>query len=52
MKTDCHSIIAQYKKHGIDFLPKLRGMFAFSLFDSDKQEVIIARDPVGIIPLY
>lgn len=36
----------------MDFLAKLRGMYAFSLYNKATGDVIIARDPVGIIPLY
>lgn len=52
LKSDCHSIIYFLLKYGLEGLKKLRGMFAFSLFNKNTGEVLIARDSVGIIPLY
>lgn len=37
---------------GVDFIPKLRGMFSFVLFDERTQDIILARDHFGIKPLY
>ncbi|SFN69255.1 asparagine synthase (glutamine-hydrolysing) [Izhakiella capsodis] len=50
--SDCEVILALYQKMGIDFLDELQGMFAFILWDSVKQQYLIGRDPIGIIPLY
>ena len=50
--TDTEVIIESYKFWGIDFLKKLRGMFAFALWDLNKEKLILARDPFGIKPLY
>ena len=51
-KSDCEVILALYEKYGCDFLDKLNGIYAFSIYDSLKDEYFIARDHMGIIPLY
>ncbi len=51
-KSDSESIIAVYKKFGIDGFKKLRGMFSFAIFDIKKSELILCRDPFGIKPMY
>ncbi len=50
--SDCEVILALYKDKGIDFLEDLSGIFAFALYDEEKDEFLIARDPIGVIPLY
>ena len=45
-------ILAPYRDKGIHFLEKLNGIFAFALYDEEKDEYLIARDPIGVIPLY
>jgi len=50
--SDTEVIIEAYKFWGLDFLKKLRGMFAFAIWDKKKQKLILARDPFGIKPLY
>ncbi|MDX2148653.1 MAG: asparagine synthase (glutamine-hydrolyzing) [Planctomycetota bacterium] len=50
--SDCESIIHAYEQHGLDFVHKLRGMYAFALYDSDKRRVILGRDRMGEKPLY
>ena len=50
--TDTEVLIHAYEEYGIDFINKLRGMFAFALYDSEKKKVILARDPMGKKPLY
>lgn len=50
--TDSEVIIAAYLKWGIDCVSKLHGMFAFALWDTDRQELFVARDRLGIKPLY
>jgi asparagine synthase (glutamine-hydrolysing) len=51
-QSDCEVILALYKKKGIDFLEDLNGIFAFALYDEEKDTYLIARDHIGIIPLY
>ena len=50
--SDCEVILALYEKYGCDFIDKLNGIFAFAIYDIDKNEYFIARDHIGIIPLY
>ncbi|MBU3855655.1 MAG: asparagine synthase B [Candidatus Phocaeicola excrementipullorum] len=50
--SDCEVILALYRDKGIDFLEELNGIFAFALYDEEKDEFLIARDPIGVIPLY
>lgn len=50
--SDCEVILALYRKKGIGFLEDLNGIFAFALYDEEKDEYLIARDPIGVIPLY
>ncbi|MCD8261490.1 MAG: asparagine synthase B [Bacteroides sp.] len=50
--SDCEVILALYKDKGIDFLEDISGIFAFALYDEEKDEYLIARDPIGVIPLY
>ena len=50
--SDCEVILALYKEKGIDFLEDLSGIFAFALYDEERDEFLIARDPIGVIPLY
>ncbi len=50
--SDCEVILALYRAHGIHFLEQLSGIFAFALYDEERNEYLIARDPIGIIPLY
>ncbi|CAN0315543.1 unnamed protein product [Ectocarpus sp. 6 AP-2014] len=50
--SDCESIIPLYMKKGADFLNDLRGMFAFFIYDKRDDSFFVARDHVGIIPLY
>lgn len=50
--SDCEVILALYQEKGIHFLEDLNGIFAFALYDSEKDEFLIARDSIGVIPLY
>lgn len=50
--SDCEVILALYRDKGIDFLEDLNGIFAFALYDEERDEFLIARDPIGVIPLY
>ena len=50
--TDTEVILQLYRRHGAAMLTRLRGMFAFAIWDAAKQGVLVARDPYGIKPLY
>ncbi|MDR3269176.1 MAG: asparagine synthase B [Tannerella sp.] len=50
--SDCEIILALYQEKGIHFLEDLNGIFAFALYDEAKDVFLIARDPIGVIPLY
>ncbi len=50
--SDCEVILALYRDRGVDFLEELNGIFAFALYDEERDEFLIARDPIGVIPLY
>ncbi len=51
-QSDCEIILALYRKKGAAFLEDLNGIFAFVLYDVEKAAYLIARDHIGIIPLY
>ena len=51
--SDCEVILALYREKGIAFLDEdISGIFAFALYDEQRDEFLIARDPIGVIPLY
>ena len=50
--SDCEVILALYRDKGIDFLEDLNGIFAFALYDEEQDVFLIARDHIGVIPLY
>jgi asparagine synthase (glutamine-hydrolysing) len=50
--SDCEIILALYEKEGADFLNKLNGIFGFAVYNTNTDEFLIARDHMGIIPLY
>ncbi len=50
--SDCEVILALYREKGINFLEDLNGIFAFVLYDEERDAFLIARDPIGVIPLY
>ncbi len=50
--SDCEVILPLYKEFGTEFVDKLQGMFAFCLYDETQDRYIVARDHIGIIPLY
>lgn len=51
-KSDCEVILALYRKKGVDFIEDLNGIFGFALYDAENNSYLIARDHIGIIPLY
>jgi len=50
--SDCEVLLYLYDEFGVDFLNKIDGIFAFSLYDPKTNDYFIARDHMGIIPLY
>ena len=51
-QSDCEVILALYQDKGVDFVDDLNGIFGFAIYDVEKDEYFIARDHMGIIPLY
>ena len=51
-QSDCEVILALYQEKGVDFIDEMNGIFGFALYDAEKEEYFIARDHMGIIPLY
>ncbi|WP_304141966.1 asparagine synthase B [Mesoflavibacter zeaxanthinifaciens] len=51
-ESDCEVILALYKEKGVDFVDEMNGIFGFAIYDTEKDEYFIARDHMGIIPLY
>ncbi|HET9571065.1 MAG TPA: asparagine synthase B [Bacteroidales bacterium] len=51
-QSDCEVILALYQDKGVDFIEELNGIFAFALYDLKNDIYLIARDHIGIIPLY
>lgn len=50
--SDCEVILALYRGKGVNFLEDLNGIFAFALYDEEQDAFLIARDHIGVIPLY
>ncbi|WP_400080758.1 asparagine synthase B [Winogradskyella sp. R77965] len=51
-ESDCEVILALYQEKGADFVDDMNGIFGFAIYDTEKDEYFIARDHMGIIPLY
>lgn len=51
-KSDCEVILPLYKEKGPDFLDEMNGIFGFALYDIENDNYFIARDHMGVIPLY
>ena len=52
LQSDCEIILALYQKKELTFLDDFNGIFAFAIYDSINDDFFIARDHMGIIPLY
>jgi asparagine synthase (glutamine-hydrolysing) len=51
-ETDTEVVLRAYERWGIDAFGKLRGMFALALWDASRRALVLARDPLGIKPIY
>ncbi len=51
-KSDCEPPLYLYRRHGLDFVQHLRGMYAVAIYDPSANQLILSRDPFGIKPLY
>ena len=51
-RSDCEVILALYAEKGAGLVNDLSGIFAFVLYDADRDRYLIARDPIGVMPLY
>ncbi|MEM8939402.1 MAG: asparagine synthase B [Bacteroidota bacterium] len=51
-ESDCEIILALYEEYGLEFINKLNGIFGFVLYDETNNSYLVARDHMGIIPLY
>ncbi len=51
-KTDTETLVHAYEQHGEEFVKQLNGMFGFAIWDSAARKLILARDRMGIKPLY
>ncbi|MBL6952106.1 MAG: asparagine synthase (glutamine-hydrolyzing) [Alphaproteobacteria bacterium] len=51
-KSDCEPALFLYRRDGIDFANQLRGMYAIAIYDPDEGQLLLARDPFGIKPIY
>ncbi len=51
-ESDCEIILALYQKKGVAFLDEMNGIFGFAIYDVENDDYFIARDHMGIIPLY
>ena len=50
--SDCEVILALYERYGTNFIDKLNGIFSFVLYDTETDDYLIARDHIGVVPLY
>ncbi|CAI8245128.1 MAG: Asparagine synthetase B [glutamine-hydrolyzing] [Flavobacteriaceae bacterium] len=51
-ESDCEVLLALYQEKGASFMDELNGIYAFAIYDTQKDTYFIARDHMGIIPLY
>lgn len=51
-RSDCEIICALYRERGPEFLDELNGIFAFVLWDRERGRYLVARDPIGVVPLF
>jgi len=51
-RSDCEIILPLFAERPADFLEQLNGIFAFALYDRERDRYFVARDPIGVMPLY
>ncbi|MHB2016631.1 MAG: asparagine synthase (glutamine-hydrolyzing) [Candidatus Xenobia bacterium] len=51
-RSDTEVILQAWRRHGVECVQHLRGMFGFAIFDSIAERLLLARDPIGIKPLF
>ena len=51
-RSDCEVILPLWRERGADLLNDLNGIFAFALYDREADRYVVARDPIGVMPLY
>jgi asparagine synthase (glutamine-hydrolysing) len=51
-RSDCEPPLLLYRRHGLDFVERLRGMYAIAIHDPAAGRLVLVRDPFGIKPLY
>jgi asparagine synthase (glutamine-hydrolysing) len=51
-QSDCEPPLLLYRRHGLDFVERLRGMYAIAIHDAPAGRLVLARDPFGIKPFY
>ena len=50
--SDTETILIGFIEYGVDIIPKLNGIFAFCIYDKEAEKIIVARDRMGVKPLY
>lgn len=51
-RTDSETILHLYEEHGTEFVRMIEGDFAIALWDGEREQLVLARDPLGVKPLY